>query len=260
MILSNTEKVRSSFTVQANEFNNALSFSSEEYLKYVVSAAEIRESDSVLEAAAGTCACGRAIAPHAASVVCLDVTPAMLESGRREAEKDGLCNMVFVKGDIYSLPFLSESFDVVISRLAFHHFPDIQKPFSEMTRVLRSGGRIILIDMEAAEENLRRSEDEIEALRDVSHVRNLSADEMRDLFVQNSLEIIKSEITKIPVELNAWLDLTQTPEREREIINRRLSEELSGGAQTGFYPYFKDEKTFFDQRWIMTIGRKPQVK
>lgn len=43
-----------------------------------------------------------------------------------------------------------------------------------MARVLKTGGKLVVIDMEAAEEALRNTENEIETLRDPSHVRKLS--------------------------------------------------------------------------------------
>lgn len=116
----------------------------------------------MLEVAAGTCACGRAVAPNARSVTCLDMTPAMLEAGRTEAEKESLHNMHFVLGDAAELPFLDNSFDIVLSRLAFHHFPNTDRPFAEMARVLKPGGKLVMIDMEAAEGALRASFDGIE--------------------------------------------------------------------------------------------------
>ena len=84
-----------------------------------------KQPDIVLEVAAGTCACGRSFAPLVQTVVCLDATLPMLQIGKREATNSHLNNMVFVKGYAEELPFLDDSFDVVFSRLAFHHFIDI---------------------------------------------------------------------------------------------------------------------------------------
>jgi len=58
-----------------------------------------KPTDTVLEVAAGTCVTGRSLAPHAAHVVCLDATPAMLEIGRAEAQKAGINNITFMKED-----------------------------------------------------------------------------------------------------------------------------------------------------------------
>ena len=254
---TNIKEIQESFTIQAGNFNDAsMNFSEEEYLAYTVSEAAISKTDRILEVAAGTCACGRAIAPYAASVTCLDVTPAMLGTGKMEADKKQLYNMVFVKGEAGSLPFLDESFDIVISRLAFHHFTDVQKPFSEMKRVLRPGGKLILIDMEAAQEELRDRKDEIETWRDPSHVRNLSLGEIRELFLENALDVMKCESTKIPVNLQAWMNLTKTADAMQKKITGCMVDEISGRDKTGFMPYQKDGEIYFDQRWLLIIGKK----
>ena len=176
---SDQAQIQQAFTQQAAEFeSNHMNFSAQDYLDYVVQKIAPSKTDAVLEAAAGTCAYGRAIAPYAGNVACLDITPAMLSVGKSEAEKNHLDNMTFVLGDAAELPFPNGSFDIVLSRLAFHHFPDVKQPFAEMVRVLKPGGKLVLIDMGAAEEPLRETEDGIEKMRDPSHVRNLSGNEM----------------------------------------------------------------------------------
>ena len=122
------------------------------------------------------------MAPYVNQVTCLDMTPAMLMVGKKEAQKAGINNMSFVVGDVAELPFLDDSFDIVFSRLAFHHFPETEHPFAEMKRVLKPGGKLVVIDMEAAEEYLRETEDSLEIMRDPSHVRNRSREEFLELY------------------------------------------------------------------------------
>ena len=74
-----------------------------------------------------------------------------------------------------------------------------------MARVLKPGGKLVMIDMEAAEEYLRLTEDEIDNLRDPSHVRNLSRKEMLDLFSAHDLDVICCEATEIPLDLHNWV-------------------------------------------------------
>ncbi len=71
---------------------------------------------------------------------------------------------------------MNDSFDIVFSRLAFHHFTDVSTAFSEI-------------------------EDEIETLRDISHVRNMSREKMISLFIANSLSIQNCETTEIRQKL-----------------------------------------------------------
>lgn len=257
MTPSNIGAIHLSFTMQAQEFEKpAMHFSNREYLDYCVSAIKPSTPDSILEVAAGTCACGRSLAPFAQTVTCLDTTSAMLEVGKREAEKSQLNNMVFVKGRAEELPFLDNSFDIVISRLAFHHFPDTEPPFQEMDRVLKTGGKLVLIDMEAPEEALRATRDKIESMRDPSHIKNLNQAEFLKLFADHSLSILKCDKTEIPVSLEKWMNLTKTPAITRAKIISYMEANIKGEAKTGFSPFLKEGELFFHQNWTIIIGKK----
>lgn len=250
-----------SFGVQAEAFEkSAMHFSNREYLDYCVTAIEPASTDLVLEVAAGTCACGRSLAPFAQTVTCLDTTPAMLEIGKKEAEKNRLDSMVFIQGRAEKLPFPDNCFDIVMSRLAFHHFPDTRLPFQEMARVLKTDGKLVLIDMEASEEQLRSTRDKIESMRDPSHVRNLNQAELLKLFSNHSLSIMKCEKTRIPVSLENWMDLTKTPASTRMKIISYMKSDMAGKTKTGFAPYLHENDIFFYQHWMMVIGKKCCLK
>lgn len=254
---ANADEIHKAFTAQASAFENSgMNFSKKEYLDYCVKRIEPGMNDHVLEAAAGTCVCSRAMAPFVKSAVCLDMTPAMLSVGKTEAEKSGIENMTFVLGDVSELPFLDNSFDIVFSRLAFHHFPDINQPFAEMKRVLKPGGKLVMIDMEAAEESLRNTEDEIEKMRDNSHIRNLSRSEMLSLYEKNGIVVKLCEAVKLKTKLENWLELTSTPPEMRDKIRKLMKADIAGGEKTGFYPYVENGEIIYDQRWTMVIGIK----
>ena len=184
----------------------------------------------------------------------------MLDVGKQQAKRQKIRNMAFVQGDAEALPFLDNRFDIVISRLAFHHFSNPYRCFSEMARVVKPSGKLVLIDMEAAEYALRDTEDQIEILRDPSHVRNLSKKELESLFTDHGFTLTACDCKKIPVSLSAWLALTNTPEKVSKMIAERMQQELKGGAQTGFYPYFLGNELYFHQRWILLIGKKQSQK
>lgn len=258
MKTNNLELIHHSFEIQAPNFNSeSMNFTAADYLNYTISSVEPNKTDTMLEVAAGTCACGRAFASHLQTVVCLDTTAAMLQVGRQAAQDSHLDNMVFVKGNAEELPFLDDSFDILLSRLAFHHFLNTDSVFCEMVRVLKPGGKLVLIDMEAAEESLRESEDEIETLRDPSHVKNLSRNEMLELFSSHKLTIEKCETTEMPTYLNHWLELTKTPDNIRQTIFERLTADINGQEKTGFYPYQTDSGICFNHKWVLVLGKKP---
>ena len=191
----------------------------------------------MLEVAAGICACGRALAPLAGNVVCLDMTSAMLSVGKAEAEKANLSNMTFVRGDAMELLFWTIALTSFSPVLHFTIFP-IQ---SNVCRVLKPNGKLVPIDLEAAEESLRNTEDEIERLRVPSHMRNLSRVEMLALYQTHDLPVECCEVVK-PAVLQKWLDHTQKPQEVQMDIVRQMEREITGGEKTDFAPYYRDGK------------------
>lgn len=253
----NLEAVNHSFEIQSLNFESSkVNFAKEEYLNYTLSSVAPQKQDTLLEVAAGTCVCGRSFAPFVQTVVCLDATIPMLQMGKQEAVKKHFDNMIFMKGYAEELPFLDDSFDIVFSRLAFHHFTNVDMTFSEMVRVLKPGGKLVMIDMEAAEEGLRETEDEIETLRDPSHVKNLSKSEMKNLFTKYNLILHKCETTEIQQQLENWLALTKTPADIQKQIFKRMQADIDQQAKTGFFPYISDQTICFNQKWVLTMGIK----
>lgn len=250
-------EIHKSFEQQASGFDSTTyHLSKSEYLEYMVKKTAPQKTDHILEVAAGTCICGRAFAPYVEHITCLDTTAAMLEVGKSECEKKGIHNITFVKGIAEELPFLDNSFDIVMSRLAFHHFVNPKEIFAEMKRVLKPGGKLVLMDMTIQKEDLRNVVDEIERLRDNSHVRDLSKTEMEDLYVRNGMKIIMQEQIEIPVILENWMELTHTPEKQQKKIHKMMLEEMDGNIVTGFSPYIKEDKIYFNHHWVFNLGKK----
>jgi len=75
--------------------------------------------------------------------------------------------------DTADLPFTDAHFELVVSRVAAHHFADPGRAMAEARRVLRPGGRLLLIDSVAPEDaGLDTFLNCVELLRDASHVRD----------------------------------------------------------------------------------------
>jgi len=89
----------------------------------------------------------RRIVGESGAVTGLDFTDAMLEKARKNNEKMGYKNVEFVKGDIEQIPLADNSFDVVISNCVLNLVPDKEKAFSEIKRVLKSGGHFCVSDI-----------------------------------------------------------------------------------------------------------------
>ena len=211
--------------------------------------------ERALEVAAGTCAFGRAIAPHVAHITESDATEAMLKIGREHGEKSGVANAEYVLAEAEHLPFEDNSYDIVVFRLAFHHFADAEAAMQEMCRVLKTGGKLVIVDMAARQEHLRKTADGYERLRDPSHVKCLSETEFEALTACCGVVKDFTYLTRIPVKLSAWLDLTGVRGDTRDKIVSAMKDDIAGITQTGFEPYKQDDEIMFDHRWFLYIGK-----
>jgi ubiquinone/menaquinone biosynthesis C-methylase UbiE len=103
-----------------------------------------RASGEVLEVAVGT---GRNFPfyPQGVRLTAIDLSPAMLELAHKKA--DELClDADLREGNAQELPFPDGSFDTVVCTLSLCNIPNDRRAISEMKRVLRLGGRLLLLD------------------------------------------------------------------------------------------------------------------
>ena len=76
--MNNYNEVKKSFGTQAEKFAS-YHMSKAEYTDYLIRSIQAKGNEHALEVAAGTCICGRAVAPYVKDITCLDLTEAMLE-------------------------------------------------------------------------------------------------------------------------------------------------------------------------------------
>lgn len=111
------------------------------------------DAAAVLELCAGTGYLSRLAAElrPAAELYALDLSPEMLAVGRRRAASAGLDHIEFVEGDAADLPFADDRFDVVLAAFGLHELPtDVRNSaVRETARVLRPGGRLLVVDLDA---------------------------------------------------------------------------------------------------------------
>lgn len=98
---------------------------------------------TALEIGSGSCNCGIALARKGARVTCSDISIEQLKIGEKVAKKAGV-NIATVCSDMADLSFaVPSSFDLVISMSAINYSDNYNKVCSEVSRVLKQGGRFI---------------------------------------------------------------------------------------------------------------------
>ena len=101
---------------------------------------------AALDIATGAGHTALAFAPHVASVIASDLTPEMLVESAKLAAAKGYANMTTAQADAERLPFPDATFDLVTSRIAPHHFPDIPAFLRESRRVLKPGVTLMMVE------------------------------------------------------------------------------------------------------------------
>ena len=165
-------------------------------------------AETALDVATGGGHVARRLRETGINVVTLDPAPGM--------EPD-----VVSRGE--DLPFADGSFDVVACRVAAHHFEDVEKAMSEMSRVSRD--RVIVVDNLFLDERA----EEADRVRDPSHIRNYTDKEWRELFEAVGLRV--AEVRRLPkvIEIEPWLERAGTPDADAERVRELLGDRLEDG-------------------------------
>src|SRR5262245_62150042 len=117
------ESVRQEFTHQTDTFARAGALKVTEALGALVELVPPDPDARWLEVACGPAMVGRAAATRVGSLLGVDLTPAMIEKGRQEADREGLGNVTFALGDTTALELEDASFDGAVTRFSLHHIP-----------------------------------------------------------------------------------------------------------------------------------------
>lgn len=176
------EKAREIFGERASFYTTSKCHTDPAVLSRVVELAHSRSNWRALDIGTGTGHTAFALAPHVARVIATDITPEMLTEGEKLQEQNGLSNVSFREADVHDLPFGDASFDLVTCRRAAHHFSDIQKAVTEMVRVLKPGGRVVIDDRSVAEDDfVDTTMNALDLYHDRSHVRQYRPSEWQSM-------------------------------------------------------------------------------
>lgn len=105
-----------------------------------------RHFGSLLDLGTGTGRMLELLAPLYDRAVGIDASPSMLAVARANLDRAGVASAQVRLGDIYSLPLPRDAFDVVTIHQVLHYLDDPERALAEAARVLRPGGRMLIVD------------------------------------------------------------------------------------------------------------------
>ena len=187
----------------------------------------VPQVESVCDVASGAGHTGLSFSGIASRIVAVDPAPNMLAQVRQLAAERGV-PVETVEAFAESIPLASDSFDLVVCRVAAHHFSDLPGAMAEMARLTRPGGHVAVIDMEGDDNpDLDALNHQIELLHDPTHVRSYTVKHWRELFTANGLdiEVCKNRCWEFPggLAVGRWCELGNSGSEALEKIRSRLA-------------------------------------
>jgi ubiquinone/menaquinone biosynthesis C-methylase UbiE len=173
-------------------------------------------TERVLDSGCGAGALAFALAPFVGSVIGVDLSEELVAAGREIAPAN--CELQI--GDAAALPFAYGSFDIAGCMRVLHHARRPELVVSELARVTRPGGRILVVDQLGFVDPVLSAEaDRFEKARDPSHTRLLPDQDIRFYLDVNDLEVQTNEITRERRDLEWYLDLVGLEGEERRRVS-----------------------------------------
>jgi len=101
----------------------------------------------IADLGAGEGAFALLLAQRAARVIAVDTSDKMIEVGRNQAQRLGFTNIEFRLGDMEEVPIEDASVDLVFFSQSLHHALHPDRAIHEAHRILRPGGRLVILDL-----------------------------------------------------------------------------------------------------------------
>ncbi|MDQ2784307.1 MAG: class I SAM-dependent methyltransferase [Chloroflexota bacterium] len=161
------------------------------------------------------CAAGHtalAFAPHVRAVIGVDLSRDMLIEATRQAATRGITNVRWEEANAVALPYADATFDIVTCRMVAHHFPSLVPPLTEMARVLKAGGQLLVVDIISPENDaLATFINQVEMLRDPSHGRDWTIAEWQAAGTEIGVPFDVVTRWNLSLDFADWTARQQTP-------------------------------------------------
>lgn len=217
-VCAHSARINSEFSRIAKDYAQSMPLNDLGALSLLATMAEVVQGDVVLDVGCGPGVVSCHLARTATAVMGVDLTAAMLRQARIHQRQAGCLNVSWTRADVTRLPFRDERFSLVVSRYALHHLLEPESALHEMLRVNERTGRVAIVDVVLPDTAEGQAFNTAERLRDPSHVRALTLDELRALLTRAGLSIDASADYWVEYDLEHLLEGSSASEPDKQRI------------------------------------------
>src|SRR6185369_4828940 len=145
-------------------------------------------------------------------VAAADPSASMLRTLSEAAAQRGMPQIATQIARAEALPFAAASFDLVATRYSAHHWLDVPRALQEIRRVLRPGGRLLILDLLGEDSPLVDTHFQaLELIRDPSHVRDYTTAEWQAQLRAAGFRVQQFQSWPVRLEFQPWVERMAVP-------------------------------------------------
>jgi SAM-dependent methyltransferase len=214
-------------------------------------------TDTCLDVGTGAGHTAAQLARFTKQVYGLDPAEGMLRAARESYGHLG--NLEFVSGMGENMGFPDATFDIVTARHTLHHHADPTRTLTELRRVLKPSGRLVLVDEVTPNAQVDAWYHELEAIRDPTHVRAYTLAEWRAFIVEAGLEwVVGDAETLYRLEVASWIERMNPSPEQAEAIRTLFRNADETGRRTFNIRYGGGNAFSFDMPMALILAVRPE--
>ena len=165
-----------SFDEKARMWDNPERIKRTEILsKAIIERIEDASEKTALEIGCGTGLFTTRLSKVLKEVACFDTSEEMVKVLKEKIKEGNLKNISIYTEEILNNEEFYEKFDIVYSSMVFHHIVDIEKEFELLSKLLKKGGQVIIIDLDEEDGSFHKNE------KDFNGHNGFNRDEFKDI-------------------------------------------------------------------------------